>query len=181
LKKLKIWFRNLYRLQLKAEKKDDIVWKELKKYFNGTDLNVGIHDKNRYIELSFSNNNKGSLDFVHFVDSGLLRSVAYIVYDYPVELTSDIFILATHFNNIFNLGKVRVNVKRKTVEYVITHDSLVPLIYPEIIDNLINMHYNSTIDVLHGFERLIEEGEAPAIIIADLLKDRQNNEDDKPD
>jgi hypothetical protein len=36
------------------------------------------------------------------------------------------------------------------------------------------MHYNSSEDVLYAFNRLIQEGEAPAIIIADLLKEREN-------
>ena len=87
------------------------------------------------------------------------------------ELTSDIFILATHFNNLLNNGNVLINVASNYVEYVLKTDLLIPLLYKGEIENQMSRHYSTTKDIERAFQRLINEREAPAIIIAELLEE----------
>jgi len=47
---------------------------------------------------------------------------------------------------------------------------LIPLLYTGELHAQIISHYNISKDIFAGFQRLIEENEAPAIIIADILK-----------
>lgn len=89
-----------------------------------------------------------------------------------MELTSDIFILATHFNNILDYGTVTINTGRQSVDYTFNHNILLPYLYPGYLHAQTRKHLDNFRDLLYpAFQRLIHEGEAPAIIIADLLKD----------
>jgi len=56
------------------------------------------------------------------------------------ELTSGIFILVTHFNNLLNNGNIIINVANNYVEYVVKTDLLIPLLYKGEIENQITRH-----------------------------------------
>ena len=99
-----------------------------------------------------------------------------ILEDYPIELTTDLFILAAHFNNLLNNGVVIVNVQSRYVEYHQKRDLLIPLIYTSETYGQLMRHYNTSKDIYAAFQRLIIEQEAPAIIIADLLKENEAND-----
>ena len=91
--------------------------------------------------------------------------------EFDQDLTTDIFILATHLNNLLNSGTVLINAEQNYVEYVLKTDLLIPLLYKGEIENKITRHYSTTININKAFQRLINEQEVPAIIIADLLKE----------
>jgi hypothetical protein len=177
LKKLIHILRQYYRLLLSPEKKKEVLWKELKKFFNSTGYNVGIHEKKKYVELHFKLDDNERLSFFYHLDDGLLFFRAVIISPYPNGVAEDLFILSAHFTNLMKHGVVVVDVNNKEVEYLIKIDQLNPLLDPEIIDDIFHMHYNSSSDVLYAFNRLIREGEAPAIIIADLLKAKEKGSD----
>ncbi len=172
-------FQQLQRLRLSPSKKADKVWNDLKKFFNECDLNVGVHEKERYVQLYFAGENEDRLNFVHYVENEFVISRCTCIDAYPVELTTDIFILATHFNNLLGYGKVFIDVNRKSINYLVKRELIVPLLNPESINTIINSHYYTSNDIYFAYNRLIYEGEAPAIIIADLLKQSNNNSDEE--
>ena len=102
-----------------------------------------------------------------------------ILEDYPNDLTTDLFILAAHFNNLLNNGVVIVNVQNHFVEYHQKRDLLIPLLYTNETYGQLMRHYNTSKDVYSAFQRLIIEQEAPAIIIADLLKENERKNDEE--
>jgi len=107
------------------------------------------------------------------VDEGYYHCRVRIIEDFPVEITTELFVLTTHFNNLLNYGVVMVNVENRYIEYQLKSDFTVHVIFPgEIHDQLIR-HYKISKDIFWAFNKLIEESEEPAIIIADLLKRRE--------
>jgi len=58
------------------------------------------------------------------------------------------------------------------VEFEMKRDLLIPFLEPEELHIQISMHYDVSIDIHLAFQRLLEEQEAPAIIIADLIASR---------
>ena len=104
---------------------------------------------------------------------------ARILDKFSDELTTDLFILSAHFNNLLNNGVVTVNVDDQYVEYYQKRDSLVPLLYKGELLTQINRHYVTAIDIYLAFQWLVDEGEAPAIIIADLMRNKDKAEEEE--
>jgi len=90
-----------------------------------------------------------------------------------------LFILAAHFNNLLNNGTVKVNTEDLFVEYMVKRDVLIPLLYPEEIHHQIVRHHYTSNDIYWAFKKLVEENEAPAIIIADLFRKKENEKQAK--
>jgi hypothetical protein len=55
---------------------------------------------------------------------------------------------------------------------------LIPLLYNSEIHSQLLSHYNISKDIYSAFQRLVIEGEAPVIIIADLLKSNEEKDDE---
>jgi len=72
-------------------------------------------------------------------------------------------------------GIVTVDVEDNTVNYSIKSDLIVNIIYQGEIHHQILNHFNTSRDIFWAFNRLIEENEEPALIIADLLKMKEEN------
>ena len=115
--------------------------------------------------------------FYNMIYDGCFHCRVKVLDAYPVELTTELFILAAHFNNVLNHGVVVVNVDIGFVEYHWKRDLLMPLLYTADAYNQILSHYESSKEIYFAYQRLVVEGEAPAIIIADLL--RKLNDDEK--
>jgi hypothetical protein len=99
-----------------------------------------------------------------------------VLEDFPEELTTDVFVLATHFNNLLNHGVVTVNVDDRFVAYHIKQHQLISLLHSAEMLQQMNLHQDTAFDIFKAFQRLVCEQEAPAIIIADLLKQHQKGE-----
>jgi hypothetical protein len=54
---------------------------------------------------------------------------------------------------------------------------LLSLLYNSEIHKQLNEHYNASKGVYAAFQRLVKENEAPAIIIADLLRSFEDKEE----
>ncbi len=170
MKKIKYYLQRIYRLTLSKKKQEDIFWDLLKKLHSDADWKSGVYEKERYIETLFEiSNEKGGI-FYYMIYDNCFHCRVKILEDYPTELTTDLFILASHFNNLLNNGVVMVNVNGFYVEYWHKRDLLMPLLFNSDIYTQLIQHYNTSKDIYWAFQRLIIENEAPAIIIADLLK-----------
>jgi hypothetical protein len=180
MKRLKDYLQRIYRASLSPKKQEELVWGDLKKLHLKAEWRHGVYEQEKYIETRFE------------VFDGQIEKFAYFIYDssffcryqlaenYPEDLTPDVFLLASHFNNVLNNGVVVVNANDKFVEHRMKNNILVPLLQTEEMYNQIMTHYNISRDVQAAFQRLVEENEAPAIIIADLMReyDKDSQETD---
>lgn len=173
---IKFYLQRVYRLTISFKSQEDIVWKELKKLHNSSNWISGIYEKEKHIETSFEISKNNGCLFYYMIYDGSFHCRVKILEDYPMELTTDLFVLASHFNNLLNNGIVIVNVNSQYVEYHQKRDILIPLLYNSEIYNQLIRHYNTSKDIYAAFQRLIKEQESPAIIIADLLKTKENKE-----
>lgn len=169
LYKLKFYFKRIYRLALSYEKQEKILWNELKKLQLNLEWRHAIYEKEKYIETVFE------------IEEGKLNSYFYMLYEsgfhcrtkvvdnYPTELTTDFFILSTHFNNILTNGIVIVDVNRNYIEYHYKRNILIPLLYSGEIYAQISKHYKISKAIYSAFQRLVNEKEEPVLIIADFI------------
>lgn len=176
LAKIKFYLKRLYRISLSHKKYETLVWEDLKKLHVLEGWSSGVFEKERYIETTFEIEKEKLATFFYMIYDDFFHCRTRVVENYPEDLTTDIFILASHFNNVLNKGIVVVNVHKQHVEYNLQKELLVPLLYSGEIRETLIRHYNISKDIHSGFQRLIEENEAPAIIIADLLKKNDEKE-----
>jgi hypothetical protein len=173
MNKIKFYLQRIYRLALSFKKQKELVWKELKKLHADADWKHGVYEKEKYIETIFELGKEQGGAFYYMIYDGCFHCRVKIIEDYPTELTTDLFILAAHFNNLLNNGVVIVNVQNHYVEYHEKRDLLMPLLYTGETYGQLMRHYNTSKDIYSAFQRLIIEQENPVIIIADLLRENQ--------
>ena len=178
MNKIKFYLQRIYRLTLNFKKQEELVWEELKKLHADAEWKHGIYERDKYIETGFEISKEQGGIFNYMIYDGCFHCRVKILEDYPTELTTDLFILAAHFNNLLNNGVVIVNVNGHYVEYHQKRDLLIPLLYNSEIHGQLNRHYKTSKDIYSAFQRLVIEQEAPAIIIADLLKDNDAKDEE---
>lgn len=175
MKKITQHLNKIIRLTLSKTKQETIVWKDLKNLHKRSEWVSGIHEKEKHIETIFDLGDNKRKAFHYFIYDNSLYYRVEILEQYIVDRTTDIFILAQHFNNLLNNGTITINTREQSVDYFFKTDIIIPLIRPsEIYKNLI-CHFEATKDIFKSFERLIIESEEPALIIADLLRNNQNS------
>jgi len=179
MNKIKFYLKRIYRLTLSYRKQEILVWKELKKLHSDADWKHGIYEKEKTIETIFELGTEQAGAFFYMVYEGSFHCRVKILIDYPSELTTDLFVLASHFNNLLSNGVVIVNVQNRYVEYHQKRDLLIPLLYTNETFEQLMRHYNTSKDIYSSFQRLMVEKEAPAIIIADLLEENKTKNDEE--
>lgn len=169
--KLKFYLQQIYRLSLSSQKQEFLVWNDLKKLQQKAGWKSGIYEKEKTIETYFKigNDNVGTFDYT--LHDGYLYFSIKVLEDFPTELTTDIFVFAAHLNNHLSYGVVIIDIGERNVEYQKKRELLLPLLDPRDLYNQLIQHYEASKDIYLAFKRLVEEQEAPAIIMADLLKD----------
>lgn len=168
-----------YHLLLASEKQHDIVWGYLKKYHIDEKLNSGFFENEKRIESDFKITEDYHARFFYAIHKGIFYCRCKIVQDFDPELTTEMFVLATHFNNLLKYGKVLIEPSERTVEFAIDSSLTEYLVFPGALQQVTIMHYDTTKDVYWAFQKLINEQEEPAIIIADLIRikdESKNNE-----
>lgn len=175
MKKLKYYFKRIYRLSLNFQRQEEIVWEDLKKLHSNAEWKSGIYEKEKYVETIFEISKGKAESFYYMIYNGCYHCRVKILEDFHPDLTTDLFVLATHFNNLLNNGVVVVNVDRQYIEYHLKMDLLIPLLYKGESYELLIQHFNTAKDIYSAFQRLVHEQEAPAIIIADLLKSNKKS------
>jgi hypothetical protein len=177
MNKLINYLRRVYRLSVNFKKHEDVVWNDLKNLVKHADWRAGVFEKEKCIELSFEIGENMGGHYVYFVHNNTYSCRVKVATDFPPEQAEAVFILASHFNNLLNHGMVYVNPEGRYISYVLECNLLIPLLYPGELHTYLLLHYNTSKNVYWAFQRLLNEDEAPAIIIADLLK--KNEEERK--
>jgi hypothetical protein len=172
--RIRFYLIRLYRVSVSFKKQEELVWKDIKKMHQESEWRFGIYERERYVETIFSISENHHEKYFYMLHNNYYYCTVRFMHEFPSDLTTDIFVLATHFNNILKNGVVVVNPSDQYVEYQQRLNILVPLLYSGEIHTLLIDHYNTSCDIYAAFQRLILEGEAPAIIIADLLNSSKN-------
>jgi hypothetical protein len=168
--RLKAYFEKIVNITLGYKHFEKFVWKELIKLHKIANWHHGLFMTDKYIETVFEIAENKTTRFFYMLYEGSFHCRVKIIEDFPIEVTTDLFILATHFNNLLNQGIVIVNVENRYVEYHVKSDLIVHVIYPGEIHSQIVRHHKISKDVFWAFNKLLVENEEPALIIADLFK-----------
>jgi hypothetical protein len=176
MNRLAHYLRMCYLLTLNADKQEEALWKEMKKFHLLQDYHSGIYEKQRTISTTFKLSDNESEAFSYSLAFGHYYCNVRLIHNYPEELSPEIFILTTHLNNLLTEGGVSVDTGEQYVEYTIRKDILVTLLYPGLIYERMNRHYLVAGRLHQAFIRLINKNEAPALIVADFLKNLKKEE-----
>jgi hypothetical protein len=174
--KIELFLRRIIQLNQSAEKQDEAVWNGLKKLHKDSEWKSGVYEKDKYIETYFEIAEGISVAYFYMIYDREFHCRVKVVDNFPVEKTTEIFILASHFNNLILSGKVEVNVTEKYVEYHYKCEVIVPLLYRDELHSRMLKHYDLSKDMFWAFTKLVNENEEPALIIADLIHKNENKE-----
>jgi hypothetical protein len=163
------YLKQLYRLSASPSKRTELVWEDLKNFMSV--WKCGVYEQDKAIESGFfiDESDQNSMRFSYWVNDENLSMQAIILENFSEELTLDLFVLATHFNNLLRRGVVTIDVNEQRVYYRQELGILNPLLY---VGDIYWMHetvHNTAKDIYWAFQKLVEENEEPALIIADLL------------
>ena len=174
---IKHTFSRFFRLNnLKNTQK--ILWSDLKKYFEhaskaGANYKYGIFESEKYITTYYTidkANNTRQYRYLLESENYRLVSLVFISEGYDEAKTTDVFILASHLNNILGEGIVRVNPDICTILFEHRINELVPFLFPGEIHTQVVRHYNHSLDIIWAFDQLLLHNQDPVFIAAELLK-----------
>ena len=87
-------------MSVNYSKQGDLGWEDLKRLFARSNWKYGIYENEKYIEAVFEISNEKGQRFYYQINNGYYRCMVNVIEKFPVKLTSELFILATHFNNL---------------------------------------------------------------------------------
>lgn len=172
---VKISIQRWWRLTFRGKQREEVVWQDLKDFLQHEAWRVGLFEKERYAEVLFQLSDQAIVPFYYAVQEHELNLQVNAMESIPPELISDAFILSAHLNNVLNWGKVLVDAESGVVLHHVKVNLLIPFLFPNEIEVSIVRHFHTSKDIHDAFRRLVEEREAPAIIIADLLRQIEAN------
>lgn len=148
----------------------NIVWKELITLIKKMKWDYSLYEKDKLIEISFTTEEGIVFEFKIVVSEDEMYFRSLIISEFNEDITNDMMVLASHFNNIFLSGVVKINTENNYVELYKTRDLLIYLLKPEEIYLDILRHYESSKECYRTFNNMINTGDEPVFIIADFVK-----------
>jgi len=179
MKHLFHYLKVAFRISFNHNRQEELVWRDLKDYHKTQEYSSGVFEKEKTIESVFPISETKSLKFTYFTQNGKLHFTSLILNKYDPDIASEVFILATHFNNILNEGSVIVYSNHLCVQFVLKTSYIANIVYPADKHRYTKMHYDSSIDVFWAFDKLVTEKEDPVIIIADLMRMKEELKENK--
>lgn len=173
MKTINALFQKLYRLSVGVDKHEEIVWRNLKALHSEADWRCGVYESDKCIETIFEIAPEMPAAYRYVVSDGKLVSIVEVGRWSSPEQTVEMFVLASHLNNILKSGTVTVDAHRLAIEYRIQSDLLVPVLYEGEVYGQLIRHYGTSKDLYWACSKLIHENEEPALIVADLLRKEQ--------
>ena len=177
LERLLFYFKKIYRISISYKNYEEIVWNDLKKLHKNSEWRYGVFESDKRIEAVFEIGEKTGATFYYMVYDGQYHCRVKVIEEFSTDVTTDLFVLAAHFNNLLNNGVVVVNVQNRFVEYHTKNDNIVNLVYPGELNAQLLRHFKTSKDIYWAFNKLVNDNEEPTLIIADLM--RMNKKDDK--
>lgn len=164
------WFYKAYWINCSQKKQTAHIWKRLKQWFVKEEIRFGIYEREQLLSMRMDLLDNTVVDFQYIVNEQGLLCSSYVFESYDDRDTTNLFILATHFNSLLRTGKVVINPEAQTVRYTFQCNLAALIANPYMMRSVIMEHYDVTKDVCWAIEKLVTEHEEPSIIIADLLR-----------
>jgi hypothetical protein len=161
------FFRNTYRFSLSKKGQINCVWSDIKKFYKENEWKYSITERDDLLVVQA----------VFRIDDHLFLQVDTIIHDnfvtlrstiplkYDDELAEDVFILATHLNNLYRHTKVCTYTDSNEIDVGINIDYKVLLLEPSMNFYLLKLIYDTADDVHWVYNRLLQTREAPALIL----------------
>ncbi|MFM6935176.1 MAG: hypothetical protein ACKOXP_07005 [Flavobacteriales bacterium] len=153
-----------------------LVWEELKKLHQRQSCQHSVFETEKFIHARFEISKEMEASYRYYLIENELFFQVCVLQEFPAEITTDLFILAAHFNNLLNFGKVIVEVNKRNVFFSVQNEICLYALFPEKIHLHLSRHYQISKDVFASFLKFINEGEEPAVIIGELLKKQESGE-----
>lgn len=171
--KIKYTWKQFYRI-LNVKNRSEFVWKDLVKYNLEKGWRFGQYQSEKRIENTFHVGENNSIEFDYTVTDNKLEFSALILKSFEEDKTSDILVLASHFNSLSSFGVVKVSIKYNCVRFNYAGDLLTYMLYNGEIDTDHITHYGLTKDCVWSFYRLLETGEDPVFVFSELLQRKED-------
>lgn len=162
-------------IHLDEEQCKERVWNALNRLHKVANWRCGVFETEQYIDTYFHIEDNRDAIYRYRIDQGELHFNVVILFSFPVEVTTDLFVLAAHFNNLVTLGKVVVDVNKQNVIFSYQNDLSLYAVFPDRIETHISRHFYISRDVNWAFQKYLLDREEPVMIISELLnrKDKQ--------
>jgi hypothetical protein len=160
--------------QIHAIFRDDLqhqacVWDELTRLHRNRNWRFGVFESENYVEAIFHISEDTDEFYRYLLYDQQLHFDVRVLHSFPPEITTDLFVLAAHFNNLLTFGKVVVDVNRNNVAFNFNNELQLYSVFPEKIELDLSRHYQISKDVYWAFQKFVSEREEPVIIIGELL------------
>jgi hypothetical protein len=162
---------------LDEEQQKERVWNELNRLHKENNWRCGVFETDQNVDTLFQIEENQEASYRYRIDKGELHFNVGVLYSYPTECTTDLFVLASHFNNLLSFGKVVVEVHRRNVYFSYQNELSLYAVYPEKIDHHISRHFHISRDVYWAFQKYLSEREEPVIIISEALNRQENRQE----
>jgi len=173
------FLRTCYRAALSKKSHQAVVWEYLKAHHLSERWHSGIYEHEKKIESRFNIDGNSNVRFFYVVEEDVFHCRCRLFETFDPEMTTDVFVLATHFNNMLKFGKIIVEPNNNIIDYIINSKLITFIANPEDIGWQIAGHFQIAQDAFWAFGKLLDEGEEPAIIIADLIRLNDKKEESK--
>ena len=145
------------------------VWDELTRLHRNRNWRFGVFESENYVESIFHISEDTDEFYRYLLYDQQLHFDVRVLHSFPQEITTDLFVLAAHFNNLLTFGKVIVDVNRNNVVFNFHNELKLYSVFPEKIELDLSHHYQISKDVYWAFQKFVSEREEPVIIISELL------------
>ena len=169
MKKIRQWFKNSKIVNLDVKNQEIELWEKLKAFLEFKKYRFGAFESEKTCEVQLEILENYFKTYYYSIDENELHLRVQIVEEYPIEQATEIFVLASHLNNILRVGKVKINVKYNYVEYHISKNNLLFLLDEKQLVAFISSHYSVSQTLFFAYYQLINQGIPPVEIISDLL------------
>jgi hypothetical protein len=165
-------FRNTYRLMLSDKGQQNCIWSDVKKFYKKNNWKYSIIEQPdvHVVQVVFQVEDKVFIEFETILNDNDLTVRTLLPWNYDEDMASDVFIMATHLNNLFRYTKINVLPESREVGIQVTAFQAMALVNTSTAQHLLNMVYETAEDVNWAYHRLLETREAPALIFAEFLE-----------
>ncbi|MFM1947735.1 MAG: hypothetical protein RL207_2018 [Bacteroidota bacterium] len=154
------------------------VWEELTRLHSNRNWRFGVFESENYVESIFHIAEDTDEYYRYLLYAQQLHFDVRVLHSFSPEITTDLFVLAAHFNKLLTFGKVVVDVNRNNVIFSYQNELTLYSVFPEKIEMDLSRHFYISKDVYWAFQKFVSDREEPVIIIGELIniqKMRQEN------
>jgi len=146
------------------------VWEELIKLHKSKGWSYGVFETEKYVETVFPIEEDHPKHYFQMIYNDCLHFRIRIIEDFPVDVTTDLFILTTHFNNNLYHGILSVNVNNRGVDFTIKNELEFYSTFPDKIERDLSNHYYISKDIFWTFNKYLNERDDPAFVFAEFIE-----------